>query len=129
MYFSLLENYVSKSHSSIIGVIGQLIFFLVCFAAIVALAYLSARYIGRMKAQTMTGKNISIAESVNLGIGAALYLIKAGEQYFLISVSKESIRLISEIDAQTIKEVGKQEPTVFENLMKEYFDKFGKYKK
>jgi flagellar protein FliO/FliZ len=134
MMLFLLEKNVEEftikaSSSEFVSGIGQIIFFVIVFIGIIFLAYYCTKFLGKSKIQAMNGKNISVIESINIGIGSALYIIKAGEQYFLISVTKENISLISEINADTIKVAPQDEAISFEKIMKECLNKFGQSKK
>lgn len=134
MKFFLLEKNIEEFSTKAVSSgtfsgIGQIIFFIVVFIAVIFLAYYSTRFLAKSRIQAMNGKNVSVVESMNLGIGSALYLVKAGEQYFLISATKENVRLISEIDADTVKVVSQGEGISFEKIMKECLSKFGQSKK
>lgn len=77
------------------------------FAATVFVAFLAyfatkkmagARGIGRKKG------NLFVVESVNLGGQAVAQLIKAGDKYFLVGVTKEQVTLLAEFEKEQIVE-------------------------
>ena len=118
-------NKVSGNNwSSIINMLGQFFFLIVVFIFILFLAYYSTKLIAKAKSGSITGGNIKIIESFSLGINASLQIIKIGGRYFLISVTKENIRLISEIREDELK-IGetKNFDLKFENVIKDCIDK------
>lgn len=130
MNFLLLEKtsyeLASKAHSSsfsAVSAFGQIVFLIVVFAFIIFLAYYSTKVIAKNRIKSMSGNNIVIIESINIGLGLCLHIIKAGEQYFLISATKEKIELISELNKDTIKETKNNSEVSFEKIMRDCFAK------
>ncbi|MBR1443993.1 MAG: flagellar biosynthetic protein FliO [Firmicutes bacterium] len=118
-------NKVSENNwSSIINMLGQFFFLIVVFVFILFLAYYSTKLIARAKAGGITRGNIKIIETLSLGINASLQIIKVGEKFFLISVTKDNINLISEIDEDKLKiNENKNFELKFENVIKDCIDK------
>jgi len=78
------------------------------FAIIVALAYFSIRLMGRAKNTRGFGGNIKVIEAAGLGFQNTVQLVKAGDKYFLIGVSRTGITLIGEVDEAGLN-LGKQD--------------------
>jgi len=62
--------------------------------------YVTRRMAGAGKLGKKSG-NLSIIDSVNLGGQATVQLIKAGEKYLVIGVTKEHVTLLGEVDEVT----------------------------
>jgi flagellar protein FliO/FliZ len=57
--------------------------------------------------------NLSIVESISVGGQAVVRLVKAGDKYLLIGVTRERVTLLGEIDSDQITE---QKPAEFNNM-------------
>ena len=110
-----------------LGMVWQLIVFLAATVFVLFLAYYSLRLLGGAKGIRKSG-NISIIEAINVGFQNNVALIRAGEQYFLIGVSRGRVTLIGEIDSTTVKEAegfgyALHQNIPFENHLKKFFKK------
>lgn len=122
-----LNNAYSTNWSSTFSILGQFFFLIVIFVFILFLAYFTTKFLAGWKIKTTNKGNINIIETISIGTNS-IHIIKVSEQYFLISSSKEGIRLISEL----------KEPNLTENSFnlelnkhkfKEYFNMhLGKFK-
>jgi flagellar protein FliO/FliZ len=105
MILLLAENVkpdiISTSSNSIWKLLGLI---LLCAVIIVA-CYYTTRFIGR-KSQGIqgggSGKNIRALETFRVTQNKYLQLIKCGDKYLLISVTKDNISLVSEIDGESL---------------------------
>ena len=105
MILLLAENVkpdiISTSSNSIWKLLGLI---LLCAVIIVA-CYYTTRFIGR-KSQGVqgggSGKNIRALETFRVTQNKYLQLIKCGDKYLLISVTKDNISLVSEIDGESL---------------------------
>ncbi|MBR1736712.1 MAG: flagellar biosynthetic protein FliO [Firmicutes bacterium] len=118
-------NRVSGNNwSSIINMFGQFFFLIIVFIFILFLAYYSTKLIAKAKSGSIIGGNIKIIESFSLGINASLQIVKVGGKYFLISVTKDNINLISEIEEDKLELNEKKNFDLkFENVIKDCIDK------
>lgn len=83
--------------SSLGGIFGT--FYIIFMAAIVLfLAYVATRLVGSKYMKNLKGKNIRVVESISIGIDKVLYLVKIGNQYFLISASGKNINFLSQVE-------------------------------
>ena len=104
--------------------IWNLIVLIFAFIAVVALAYFSLRLMGRAKNTRGFGGNIKVIEAAGLGFQNTVQLVKAGDKYFLIGVSRTGITLIGEVDEASLnlsKPAATQVP--FENVFAKFFNK------
>lgn len=77
------------------------------FAATVFVAWLAwfatKKLAGARKAGGV-GKNLSVIEAVNLGGHAIVQLVKAGDKFLVVGVTKERVTVLTELDAEQISE-------------------------
>ncbi|MFZ5987428.1 MAG: flagellar biosynthetic protein FliO [Bacillota bacterium] len=99
------------------------VIFLVVFGSILFLAYATTKYIGTRTSKIMKGKHIDIIETVSLGFDSRLHLVKAGEEFVLISSSGKNVQLLTtvRIDNYSADEEKLQNGTF---NFKEVFDKY-----
>jgi flagellar protein FliO/FliZ len=76
----------------------KIVLFVIGFLAILFLTYVTTRYIGQKQIRTMKSKNISILETVMLGVDKRLHLVKAGNSYVLIASTSKSIEFLTAVD-------------------------------
>ena len=104
--------------------IWNLVILIIAFIAVVALAYFSLRLMGRARNTRGLGGNIKVIEAAGLGFQNTVQLVKAGDKYFLIGVSRTGITLIGEVDEASLnlnKQTATQVP--FENVLSKFFNK------
>lgn len=82
--------------------IFNVIYKLFIVAVIVFLAYVVTRFMGIKYTKNFRGKNITVIESVSIGLDRMLYIVKIGMQYFLIAASGKSISFLSELNPTNI---------------------------
>lgn len=124
--FGILAQNVMLTTASpdLFAQIWNLIVLIVAFIAIVALAYFSLRLMGRARNSRGFGGNIKVIEAAGLGFQNTVQLIKAGDKYFLIGVSRTGITLIGEVNESGLnlnKSAMPQMP--FENVLSKFFNK------
>ena len=86
------------------GVSGaaELLSALLIFALVLAVTYLTTRFVGSYEKQKMAGSNIRVVESVRLPGGKSLDLVKAGDKYLLLGESKDTLNLLCELTEDSI---------------------------
>lgn len=122
---SVVVNGGDNNWSSTFGMLGQFFFLIIIFVIILFLAYLSTKWIARAKISNGRNRNLHIIESVSVGIQGTVQLVKAGERFFLIGVTKEKITFLSEVDNILIEDEKKvmNQNFHFENFLNDYFSK------
>ena len=94
---SILEIGTSSSDS-----ILQLLGVSILFIFILAITYYTTRFVGGVKlGQTKKG-NFKVLETYKIAPNKYLQLVKIGTRYFAISVGKEDIRFIAELNKNEI---------------------------
>lgn len=74
-----------------------LIFVLVC-----ALTYFTTRFVGGYQKSKMHGANIHVVETSCVAQNKYLQIVEVGERMFLISVCKDSISFIAELNKEDV---------------------------
>ena len=130
----ILSNIVQKSQStSFLEMAFQLIFIIFIFVVVVFLAYYSTKFIAGAKIKTMSKNNMKVIETISIGLHH-IHIVKVNKQYFLISSSKEGIRMLSEINGYDLIIQDNTNQLPFDKQLKQYINnikdkKGGKYEK
>lgn len=74
-----------------------LIFILVCL-----LTYFTTRFIGGYQRGRIKGNNIQVIETFKITQNKFLQIVKIGNRYFVISIGKDTIDLITELKEEDI---------------------------
>lgn len=80
----------------------QVIVLLVLFIMVLFGAYFATRLFGSFQIKKGSSKNIHHLESISVGPQKVLQLIKVGEEYILIGVTKDKITFIKDINKENI---------------------------
>lgn len=102
----------------------QIVLLLLGFGSILFLTYVTTRYIAGKSGRALKGRNIQIVETVSLGLDKRIHLVKAGNQYILISSTSRHIEFLSNVNIE--EENQTQEVSGLQNVFnfKELFDKY-----
>ncbi|GEM_PF-720263 len=82
--------------------IGQFFFLIVLFVVVLFAAYYVTKLIGTIQYQKYQGNNIKIIETVGISPQKSLQLVKVGNKFYLLAITKDNIVFISEIDEKEI---------------------------
>ena len=63
-----------------------------------------ARQFGRV----ISGRNLQLIDSISVGVGTSIQIVRAGKKYLVISVNKERVTLLTEIEDLEFAEEGEQ---------------------
>lgn len=107
----------------------QVIWVLLLFAIVLFGAYYTTKVLTRIQLKQHKNSNIKIVEAISVGPQKTLQLIKVGDEYVLIGVTKDQITFIKEIsgegiDLRRIEEMEQEVPVPFSK----YLDKVLKKK-
>ncbi len=99
--------------------IGQLICLIILFLFVLFLAYLAARISGSFQSNAMNKRsNIRIIEVFRVSNNKVIEIVKVGEQYLVLAVSKDNITLLTRLDEAEVKEPETAlEPINFKNIL------------
>ena len=87
----------------------QLLGYILIFAAILFLAYIAARLVGKKTSASMQSKHMQLIEQISLGIDKRLLLVRVGSEYFLFLSGKKEFKQVAKVkldesDEKQIKE-------------------------
>jgi len=94
--------------SMITAVIGtnsivQFLTVLFIFVFVLAITYFTTRFVGNYQKNTMMGSNIIVLETLRISSTKYIQIIKVGtEKCFVISVCKDTVTLLGEVDESTL---------------------------
>ena len=114
-----------RDWSSTLGMIGQFFLLIIVFGVILFLAYFSTKWIASARMGARNNSVLKLISSMPVGSGNSIQLIKVGEKYFLIGVSKENVTYITEVDNDDIPSDNIEKPKFsFEKYFRECYNKF-----
>lgn len=73
----------------------KVILLLIGFCALLFLTYVTTRYVGGKHNKAMKGRNISVLETVPLGMDKRLHLVKAGNTHVLIASTSKTVEFLT----------------------------------
>ena len=87
-------------NGSAAGRVITVLFTIVLFAAILYLAYLTTKFIGKKYSISsgMSGKNLKIIDSLSLAPDKVLMIVKAGGKTVLVGLSRDHMEYICDVD-------------------------------
>lgn len=99
--------------------VGQLICVVILFLFVLFLAYIAARLAGGLQSNMMNKRsNIRVIEVFRISNNQVIEIVQIGSRYFALAVCKESISVLSELQADEIKEhEASLEPINFKNIL------------
>lgn len=108
----------------------KIIGYLLVFASVLFLIFVITKFIGNKTKLSMKGKNISVIESITLGIDKQIHLIKVVNEFILISSCGKSIEFITKIEIQDENELEMIEDEFnFKGIFENYLSNFNLKKK
>lgn len=84
----------------------DLVFMLVVFIVILALAYYVSKFISVQNSSLQRNKNLKVIESVQVAPHKYIQLIQVGNKFYAIAVTKDNITKIDEVDKKEIDLTG-----------------------
>ena len=75
----------------------QLIGVLLIFLFVLAITYVTTKWIGQYQQGLMQNKNIQVVETFRVSNNKFIQIIQVGERYLVISVCKDTINILTEI--------------------------------
>lgn len=99
----------------------QLIGVLLIFAFVLALTYLTTRWMaGCCQKGRGNNRNLRVIESMGIGNGNLLSIVQAGDEYLLVAVGKDKVTMLMQLDKEEIKDVQQES---FQNILSRFKDK------
>lgn len=80
----------------------QLIYIFFIFVIIIIGAYYTSRVLGKYQGNKIKNGNLKIIEAVSVGPQKSLQLVKIGDEFILIGVTKDRITFMKEVSGEHI---------------------------
>ena len=111
--------YLVGNSTSDIQMAGRLIVLVLVFVFVLFLAYLAARISGSFQSNVINkNSNITVIEIFRISANKTIEIVKIGEHYLALAVSKDNVELLAELDENEIKEQERTlEPIDFKKIL------------
>jgi flagellar protein FliO/FliZ len=106
------------------GMFWDMFRFLAATAFVAILAYYVTKKMAGANVVGRKSNNLSVVESINLGGHAVVKLVKVGEKYLVLGVTKERVTMLSEVDKEQITELEAQKITVLDTPFGKVLSRF-----
>ncbi len=93
---------VSCVGMSTLASIFKLFLLLIVFILILVASYFFTRWYARSGLVRNTSRNIQVVESFSMGPGKQICILRIGEKYIAVAVSKENITFLTELEGEQI---------------------------
>lgn len=101
---------------------------MILFVLVLFGAYFTTRFLGKYQSNRMKNSHLKIIEAIQVGPGKTVQLVKIGEEYVAIGVTKDRITFIKSIDEAHLDVAGIEAETQVQPFS-HYLDKFKNRKK
>lgn len=99
----------------------QLIGLCLLLVIILAAAYYTTRFVGKVKLGQLKHSNFEVIDSYRIGQNRMLQIVKIGNKYIVIAIGKDSINYITELNEAEI--VAREVPEGPKQSFKQIFEK------
>lgn len=76
----------------------QLLGYVLIFGAILYLAYIAARLVGKKTSASIQSRNMQVVEQISLGLDRRLLLIRVGSEYFVFLCGKKEFKQVARVN-------------------------------
>jgi flagellar protein FliO/FliZ len=98
-----LPIYLTTNWPSQLDSAGQFFSIFLMVAIVAVMAYLSFRLLSSSRGgRRGLSRNLQIIESIGVGIQTSLQIVRCGEKYLLIGVTKERVTMLAEIPKEQL---------------------------
>ena len=87
----------------------QFITILLLFLFVLVIAYVVTRWVSGVQKIQMTGKNMELVETMRISNSKYLQIVRVGEKYLVIAVCKDTVTMLTELSADEVSLVSKNE--------------------
>ncbi len=88
---------LTASAVSVLSSLGQLIWVLLLFVLVLLLTLLTTRWIAKYQQGQLHNRNLKVIETLKVSANGYIQIIKAGDVYLVIAVSRDHIEKLAEI--------------------------------
>jgi flagellar biogenesis protein FliO len=76
----------------------EIVFLLVVFCCVLFLAYIITRQVAKRASGRMKSRYMEVVDTLAVGAEAQLFIVKAGDEFFLISKSQKHLSMLTKLD-------------------------------
>ncbi|MBQ8199528.1 MAG: flagellar biosynthetic protein FliO [Lachnospiraceae bacterium] len=80
----------------------QLFTAIIIFVFVLFITFWTTRFIAKYQKQTMTSGNMEVVETTRIAPNKYLQIVRVGDRYFVIGIGKDTITMLSEIEAEQL---------------------------
>lgn len=84
------------------GSISELILLIIVFILIILACYYVTKFIGNKQLKQMNNSNFTVIDTYRVTANKFLQLVKMGEKYVVIAVTKDNIRVVTELSEEEV---------------------------
>lgn len=99
MLLKLKETNPSAGSGNAVNNFARFVTMLIIFVLVLLLTYYTTRFVAGAKKGSMSSGNMELLESLPLGAGKYLQLLRIGSRYVVVAVTKEHVELITELSS------------------------------
>jgi flagellar protein FliO/FliZ len=110
----------------------QLVGVLLIFAFVLAITYLTTRWMGGYQKAHSHNRNLEIIETIRVGNNKMISIVAAGKKYLVVSIGKDEVHMLAELTEEELRELpdsgnGMQtEQESFQEILARFKDKLPK---
>lgn len=112
---------------SLAKMLGQFFLFIVVLILFLVLFSYLSKFINTAKYKSANNSNLKIIETIVVGYQSSLQLVEVGNKMILISVTKDKVNFICEVDSDSINKdnIKKTEINTFKKYLDDFINKKG----
>ncbi len=112
---------------SLAKMLGQFFLFIVVLILFLVLFSYLSKFINTAKYKSANNSNLRIIETIVVGYQSSLQLVEVGNKMILISVTKDKVNFICEVDSDSINKdnITKAEINTFKKYLDDFINKKG----
>ena len=81
----------------------QLFTAIIIFVFVLFITFWTTKFIAKYQKQTMGSGNIEVVEVTRIAPNKYLQIIRVGERYFLVALGKDTVTMLSELEADQLE--------------------------
>ncbi|MDE6888955.1 MAG: flagellar biosynthetic protein FliO [Eubacterium sp.] len=93
----MVKMTLTASAVSVLSSLGQLIWVLLLFVLVLLLTLLTTRWIAKYQQGQLHNRNLKVIETLKVSANGYIQIIKAGDVYLVIAVSRDHIEKLAEV--------------------------------
>ncbi len=114
-------TYVAKAsdineYSNSLSSMGQLLYSIFVFILMIAFIFWASKFLRNKNLGFVKSQNLDIVDKISLGVGNSIAILRCGESYVLVSITKDRIEFLKDLNKDELTFVEKEVTTQSGNL-------------